>query len=73
MKRIQARGVEHIYFAWAGPIERGAGHYYRPEGPRLLVECDNIQNNADHIHSVWRDPESDFGRDLLALHYAHEY
>ncbi len=59
-----------IHFAWAGGLERGDPHYYRLQGPRFVVEYDNVQNGANHIHSVWRDPEGDFGRDLLAEHYA---
>ena len=58
-----------IHFAWAGGMERGEGHYYRLQAPRFLVEYDNTQNDANHIHSVWRDPEGDFGGDALAEHY----
>ena len=58
-----------IHFAWAGGMERGEGHYYRLQAPRFLVEYDNTQNNANHIHSVWRDPQGDFGGDALAEHY----
>jgi hypothetical protein len=56
-------------FAWAGATEPGSGHYYRVSGPRLLVELDNTQNGANHVHTVVRDPQSDFGDDLLAAHY----
>lgn len=69
-KQLEARGLDQIHFAWAGGLERREGHYYRIQGPRFLVEYDNTQNNANHIHSVWRDPENDFGADLLAHHYA---
>ena len=58
-----------IHFAWAGGAERGDAHYYRLQAPRFLVEYDNTQNGANHIHSVWRDPEGDFGGDALAEHY----
>jgi hypothetical protein len=67
---IEAAGIEQVHFLWAGGIERGQGHYYRLQGPRLLVEYDNVQNGANHIHTVWRDPEGDFGYDVLAEHYA---
>jgi hypothetical protein len=40
-------------------------------GPTLLIEYDNTQNNANHIHSVWHDPKRDFGLDLLRAHYEH--
>lgn len=58
-----------LYFAWAGPSERGAGHYYRIQAPAFLIEYDCTQDSANHIHSVWRDFRGDFGRDLLRLHY----
>lgn len=58
-----------VTFAWAGSLETGAPHYYRVQGPSFLIEYDNTQNNANHIHSVWRDFAGDFGRDLLREHY----
>jgi hypothetical protein len=69
MNALRAAGVDEIHFAWAGPIERGQPHYYRIQGPSFLVEYDNTQNGANHIHSVWRDFAGDFGLDLLATHY----
>jgi hypothetical protein len=70
MKKIQQAGFEKIHFAWAGPVESGqGGHYYRVQGPTFLLEFDNTQNNANHIHTVWRDFENDFGEDLLRKHY----
>jgi len=66
---VRKAGLDKIYFAWAGPLERGQGHYYRVQGPTFLIEYDNTQNNANHIHSVWRDFNGDFGKDLLAAHY----
>jgi hypothetical protein len=62
--------LDAVYFAWAGPTAPGEPHYYRLQGPRLLIEWDNTQNNANHAHSVWRDPTSDFGLDVLARHRA---
>lgn len=59
-----------LSFAWAGSPQRGEPHYYRITGPGLLVEYDNTQNGANHIHTVCRDPAGDFGADLLAAHYA---
>ncbi len=61
--------VGDLHFAWAGGAERRQPHYYRIQGPRVLIEYDCVQNNANHSHTVWRDPEGDFGRDLLAEHY----
>jgi Protein of unknown function (DUF3500) len=68
MDRIKKAGVEKIAFAWAGEVERGRKHYYRVQGPTFLIEYDNTQDNANHIHSVWRDFSGDFGRDLLREH-----
>jgi hypothetical protein len=58
-----------VAFAWAGSLERGQPHYYRIQGPSFLIEYDNSQNNANHIHTVWRDFDGDFGRDLIGEHY----
>ena len=62
--------LDEVHVAWAGPLERGAPHYYRVQGPGLLLEWDNKQRGANHAHSVWRDPAADFGLDLLARHRA---
>jgi hypothetical protein len=58
-----------IYFAWAGGIERGQHHYYRIQCDTFLIEYDNTQDNANHIHFVWRSFKNDFGEDLLKKHY----
>ncbi|HMB81472.1 MAG TPA: DUF3500 domain-containing protein, partial [Vicinamibacterales bacterium] len=68
MARVRKAGVEKITFAWAGETERDKKHYYRMQGPTFLVEYDNTQNDGNHIHSVWRDFNGDFGRDLLREH-----
>ncbi len=60
---------DNIYFAWAGGEEPGEGHYYRIQSPSFLVEFDDTQDHANHIHSVWRDFNGDFGEDLLKEHY----
>jgi len=57
-----------VHFAWAGGSRPGEPHYYRVQGPRLFLEYDNTQRDANHVHSVWRDPRGDFGRDALAEH-----
>ena len=64
------RALDAVHFAWAGPTSPGEPHYYRLQGPRLLIEWDNTQRQANHAHSVWRDPTSDFGLDVLAGHRA---
>ncbi len=60
---------QNVHFAWAGGIHPGDPHYYRVHTPAFLIELDSTQDNANHIHSVWRDLEGDFGGDLLQAHY----
>jgi hypothetical protein len=69
LARIEHAGFGKLHFGWAGSIEPGKPHYYRLHGPTVLIEYDNTQNNANHIHTVWRDLERDFGGDLLRAHY----
>ena len=69
LAKILKAGVDKVGFAWAGGLEPGQPHYYRIQGPTFLLEYDNTQNNANHIHTVWRDYEGDFGEDLLKRHY----
>jgi len=68
LTRIEKAGWERVTFAWAGPLKRGERHYYRVQGPTFLIEYDNTQNDANHVHSVWRDFNGDFGADLLREH-----
>ena len=67
-ERIEADGLGDVTFAWAGPQEPGRGHYYAVRGSRFMIEYDNTQNGANHIHAVWRDLDNDWGEDLLAAH-----
>jgi hypothetical protein len=71
--KLQKAGLEKIAFAWAGEAERGKKHYYRVQGPTFLIEHDNSQNDGNHVHSVWRDFNGDFGRDLLREHIAADH
>jgi hypothetical protein len=59
----------NIYFAWSGGVNRGDLHYYRVQTTSFLIELDDTQDDANHIHSVWRDFSGDFGEDLLQQHY----
>ena len=68
LEHIKKAGT-NMFFAWTGVEQRGGPHYYRVQAPTFLIEYDNTQNNANHIHSVWRDFNGDFGLDLLAMHY----
>lgn len=63
-----SESLDGVHFGWAGPVAEGSPHYYRIQGPDLLIEYDNTQRNANHAHSVWRRPDSDFGFDVLAAH-----
>ncbi len=70
LSKIAAAGMEKITFGWAGGLEMGQPHYYRIQGPTFVLEYDNTQNNANHVHSAWRDFDGDFGDDILSKHYA---
>jgi hypothetical protein len=71
LKEIQQAGLNEIRFAWAGDREKGVGHpcYYRIQGPSFIIEYDNTQDNANHVHTVFRDLKNDFGGDMLLEHY----
>ena len=70
MDRIAAAGgVGELHFAWAGGTSIEQPHYFRIQGPTTLIEFDNAEDNANHVHSVWRDPSNDFGADLLMQHH----
>jgi hypothetical protein len=69
MARFTDEALRSLSFAWAGGLERGVPHYYRVQGPRLLIEYDNAQRAGNHAHSVWRDPDGDFGVDVLGEHH----
>jgi len=66
---LREAGIENIKFAWIGGFERGEKHYYRVQGPTFVIEYDNTQNDANHVHVVWRDFQGDFGMDVLKKHY----
>lgn len=39
----------------------------------FVIEYDNTQNKANHIHTVWREFGGDFGRDLLREHLERDH
>lgn len=67
--RVREAGIDEVCFAWGGPLESGRAHYWRLHGPITLIEFDNTQNDANHIHSIWHDLRHNFGGDLLRRHY----
>ena len=69
MKNLKTEELDKIRFGWAGATTKDQPHYYRIQGKTFLIEFDNSQNNANHIHSVWRDFDGDFGRDMIKEHY----
>ena len=73
LARVRSDGLDGC--AWPGPAAcvEGEAFYYRLHHPRLLIELDCTQNDANHIHSIWRDPTADWGRDVLGEHYRHHH
>ncbi len=73
LDKLTKAGLDELRFAWAGDLTptlgAGKGWYYRIHGPTLLIEYDNTQTNANHIHTVVRDLTNDFGLDALEEHY----
>lgn len=68
-EKVMSEDLSDLYFGWVGAKELGSAHYYRIQGNTFLIEFDNSQNNANHIHTVWRDFDGDFGRDMISDHY----
>jgi hypothetical protein len=73
LRKAKAAADTSISFAWAGGVGAGERHYYRIQAPGLLIEHDNTQSGGKHVHSVWRDPDNDWGDDILARHYQAEH
>lgn len=73
MDKIKKVGLENLSFAWAGGLIPGTGNYYRLQGPSLLIEYDNTQNNANHVHTAVRDLTNDFAEDILRDHYLKDH
>ncbi|MGP1992817.1 DUF3500 domain-containing protein [Zobellia laminariae] len=71
--KIKEADFNKLSFAWAGSLKPGQGHYYHIQGPTILIEYDNTQNNANHVHTVVRDLTNDFGQDILKEHYNHSH
>ena len=72
LARIDRAGTTQIHFIWAGGLEPGAPHHYLIQGPTFLIEYDNTQDQANHVHCVYRDFDNDFGDGIVA-HYARHH
>jgi hypothetical protein len=68
--KFAGAALDAVHLLWAGGLEPGQPHYYRLHGPTILVEYDNTARDANHVHTVWRDPRGDFADDPLARHRA---
>ena len=73
LQRVDAAGFGKVHFAWAGSLRPGEPHYYRVHGPTFVIEYVNVQNGANHSHTVLRDFNNDFGRDWLAEHFERDH
>lgn len=73
LAHLRADGLDELSFAWAGGRERGQGHYYRIHGVHFAIEYDCTQDDANHVHTVWRDFEHDFGGDPMREHIEHDH
>jgi hypothetical protein len=71
LHKIEDSGIDEIWFAWAGSFTAQKPHYYIINGPDFIIEYDNFgfQGDGNHIHSIWREKENDFGEDILKSHY----
>ena len=68
LAELEEEGYDRLHWAWAGPAKAGEKHYYRIHGGNFVIEYDNRQNDANHIHSVWRDVQNDFASDVMREH-----
>jgi hypothetical protein len=66
-------GSADLRFAWSGGLRSGEPHYWRIDGGDSVIEYDNVQNGANHVHLVWRDLANDFGDDALRRHRETEH
>lgn len=74
IREITAAGLNNLRFLWAGGRQNdGKPYYYRIQGPTIIIEFDNTQGNANHIHTVVRDLKNDFGGDALLEHYKKDH
>jgi Protein of unknown function (DUF3500) len=58
------RGAQSLHFAWYGPRDPSKPHAFRIQGPTLLIDFNDKQDGANHIHTFYRSLLGDFGRPL---------
>jgi hypothetical protein len=73
LEEIRAAGLENLTFEWRGSKDPTRRHYWAVRGPNVVIEFDQLPNagseTVNHIHSVWSNPQRDYGVDLLQRHY----
>ncbi len=68
---IAEAGWDNVWLSWRGPTDDlSAPHYYRVHGERILIE---LAYRPNHIHTIVRDPQNDYGEDWLGVSYVEEY
>ena len=69
IEKVRGTPASELHFLWIGGLDPGEPHYWRVQGKRFAIELDNVQGGANHVHTLWRDLDDDFGEDLLRRHY----
>ena len=60
MAEMNQAGIDNVHFAWWGGSELNEPHHYVVQGPTFVIEYNNTQNQANHVHSIWRNLGGDF-------------
>ena len=60
--------LDETRFAWSGPLAAGSDVSWSIQGPSVVIEYANdarggadVGNPVDHVHTVYRDPDRDYG------------
>ena len=67
MKFVVAE-IDDTYFGWWGRQDVLGAAYFRVTGPSLVLEyaIQNGEDTVDHVHSVYREPDNDYGSAWIA-------
>ncbi len=60
MGLINKAGLDDIHFGWWGGSELNEPHHYVVQGSTFVIEYNNTQNSANHVHAIWRNLAGDF-------------